>query len=242
MSLILTFFPRFLQVFIPEWPPSPEWPEHLCAKLSRMRQGGCRLNIVIVAEGAIDNTGEAISANQVAEVIRSRLHFDTRVTVLGHVQRGGSPSAFDRLLGCRMGAEAVVALMQMSPTSSPCVISIDGSQIVRVPLMQCVERTQQVQRAMGERRWVDAVKLRGRSFESNLVTYRLLAKIKQPEEKEHIAGSRQFTLAVMTIGAPAGGMNAAVRSFVRMGLCHRCRVFAISGRNRIPSEGGVEIN
>lgn len=42
---------------------------------------------------------------QVSSIVKTTLGFDTRVTVLGHVQRGGSPSAFDRLLGCRMGAE-----------------------------------------------------------------------------------------------------------------------------------------
>lgn len=78
------------------------------------------------------------------DVVKEKLHYDTRVTVLGHVQRGGSPSAFDRLLGCRMGAEAVLALMEMTPTSEPCVVSIDGNAIVRVPLMQCVHRTQAV--------------------------------------------------------------------------------------------------
>lgn len=77
-------------------------------------------------------------------MVKNTLQYDTRVTVLGHVQRGGSPSAFDRLLGCRMGAEAVLALMEMTPESEPCVVSIDGNQMVRVPLMQCVERTQAV--------------------------------------------------------------------------------------------------
>lgn len=80
-------------------------------------------------------------------VVKSTLHYDTRVTVLGHVQRGGSPSAFDRLLGCRMGAEAVLALMEMTPESEPCVVSIDGNLMVRVPLMQCVLRTQAVRSA-----------------------------------------------------------------------------------------------
>lgn len=65
---------------------------------------------------------------------------DTRITVLGHVQRGGSPSAFDRILGSRMGAEAVLALLEATPDSQACVVSLDGNQAVRVPLMQCVER------------------------------------------------------------------------------------------------------
>lgn len=81
---------------------------------------------------------------QVRSVIKSTLHYDTRVTVLGHVQRGGMPSAFDRLLGCRMGAEAVLALMEMTPASQPCVISIDGNLMCRVPLMESVKRTQAV--------------------------------------------------------------------------------------------------
>jgi 6-phosphofructokinase 1 len=80
----------------------------------------------------------------VKTAIKTKLNYDTSVTVLGHVQRGGRPSAFDRLLGTRMGAEAVIALTEMTDQSQPCVISIDGNQIVRVPLMQCVERTQAV--------------------------------------------------------------------------------------------------
>lgn len=78
------------------------------------------------------------------KVVKEKLHYDTRTTVLGHVQRGGNPSAFDRLLGCRMGAEATLALMEMTNESEPCVISIDGNLMVRVPLMDCVNRTQAV--------------------------------------------------------------------------------------------------
>lgn len=90
-------------------------------------------------------------------VITEKLKYDTRITVLGHVQRGGNPSAFDRLLGTRMGAEAVLALLEMRPESHPVVISTDGNQMVRVPLMQCVERTKEVQKAMDEKDWDRAV-------------------------------------------------------------------------------------
>ena len=54
----------------------------------------------------------------------------------------GAPSAFDRILGCRMGAEAVLALMDATPYTEPCVVSLDGSVAVRVPLMKCVQKTQ----------------------------------------------------------------------------------------------------
>nr|QID05234.1 phosphofructokinase [Neocaridina davidi] len=199
-------------MFIPEFPPDHNWEERLCEKLESERSMGQRLNIIIVAEGAIDREGEAITAEGVRKVIADNLGFDTRITVLGHVQRGGSPSAFDRLLGCRMGAEAVLALMEATQETEPCVISLDGNQAVRVPLMGCVLKTQAVAQAMKDRNWDQAVQMRGRSFARNLETYKMLTRLKPPKPVE---GKGGFNLGVMHIGAPACGMNAALRSFVR---------------------------
>ena len=92
--------------------------------------------------------------------------------MLGHVQRGGAPSAFDRILGCRMGSEAVMALMDAKPDSDPIVVSLKGNSAVRVDLMECVKKTQAVAQAMADRKWDLAVELRGKSFQNNLNTYR----------------------------------------------------------------------
>ncbi|KAM7344350.1 ATP-dependent 6-phosphofructokinase isoform 2-T2 [Cochliomyia hominivorax] len=197
-------------VFCPESPPPNDWPEKLCDKLIQERSAGQRLNIIIVAEGAIDRDGKPISAEDIKKVVVDKLQQDTRITVLGHVQRGGNPSAFDRVLGCRMGAEATLALMEAKDDTVPVVVSLDGNQAVRVPLMECVERTQAVAKAMSEKNWELAVKLRGRSFERNLETYKMLTRLKPPKHE-----GQGYRLAVMHIGAPACGMNAAVRSFVR---------------------------
>ena len=116
-----------------------------------------------------------MTAEQIKKVIVDNLKQDTRITVLGHVQRGGSPSAFDRILGCRMGAEAVLALLDPS-SNEPCVVSLDGNQAVRVPLMQCVQKTKDVADCMTKKEWDEAVKKRGRSFERNLVTYKMLTR------------------------------------------------------------------
>ena len=107
-------------VFVPEWPPEEDWPEKICKKLELEREAGQRLNIIIVAEGAIDRQGRPITADNVKKVIVDKLEIDTRVTVLGHVQRGGAPSAFDRILGCRMGAESVMALVEAQPDTDMC--------------------------------------------------------------------------------------------------------------------------
>lgn len=80
-----------------------------------------------------------------------------------------------------MGAEAVMALMEATEDSVPVVVSLDGNQAIRVPLMECVERTQAVAKAMAERKFELAVELRGRSFARNLETYKMLTRLKPPK-------------------------------------------------------------
>lgn len=229
-------------VFIPEWPPEKDWPDTLCKKLKQERDLGQRLNIIIIAEGALDRQGNPITAEQIRQVVMENLKQDSRITVLGHVQRGGSPSAFDRVLGCRMGAEAVLALFEATPESEACVVSLDGNQAVRVPLMECVQKTKEVAKCMSESRWEEAVKLRGRSFERNLQTYRMLTRLRPPKSAFDSLGhgTGGYTLAVMHVGAPCCGMNAAVRSFVRNCLFRGDVVYGIHDGIEGLIEGNVQ--
>jgi 6-phosphofructokinase 1 len=61
-----------------------------------------------------------------------------------------------------MGAEAVMALMEATPETEPCVVSLDGNQAVRLPLMECVQKTKAVTKAMDNKDWENAVQLRGK--------------------------------------------------------------------------------
>uniref|UniRef100_A0A8B9SGQ5 Phosphofructokinase, liver type n=1 Tax=Anas platyrhynchos TaxID=8839 RepID=A0A8B9SGQ5_ANAPL len=126
-------------LFIPESPPEDGWEDMMCERLGETRSRGSRLNIIIIAEGAIDRNGKPITSNYVKDLVVQRLGFDTRVTVLGHVQRGGTPSAFDRVLSSKMGMEAVMALLEATPDTPACVVSLSGNQSVRLPLMECVQ-------------------------------------------------------------------------------------------------------
>ncbi|XP_053876967.1 ATP-dependent 6-phosphofructokinase, platelet type isoform X1 [Malaclemys terrapin pileata] len=216
-------------VFIPEYPPEEGWEDQMCVKLSENRARKKRLNIIIVAEGAIDSHNKSITSEKVKDLVVQQLGFDTRVTILGHVQRGGTPSAFDRILASRMGVEAVLALLEATADTPACVVSLSGNQAVRLPLMECVQMTQEVQKAMDERKFCEAVRLRGRSFENNLNTYKLLSHRKPDTElpKDHLSCSTNFNVAVLNVGAPAAGMNAAVRSAVRVGITEGHTMFAV---------------
>ncbi|XP_039382254.1 ATP-dependent 6-phosphofructokinase, platelet type isoform X9 [Mauremys reevesii] len=210
-------------VFIPEYPPEEGWEDQMCVKLSENRARKKRLNIIIVAEGAIDSHNKPITSEKVKDLVVQQLGFDTRVTILGHVQRGGTPSAFDRILASRMGVEAVLALLEATPDTPACVVSLSGNQAVRLPLMECVQMTQEVQKAMDERKFCEAVRLRGRSFENNLNTYKLLSHRKPDTELP----KTNFNVAVLNVGAPAAGMNAAVRSAIRVGITEGHNMFAV---------------
>ncbi|XP_077435795.1 ATP-dependent 6-phosphofructokinase, liver type isoform X1 [Vanacampus margaritifer] len=208
-------------LFIPEAPPKDGWEDRMCDRLEASRLKGSRLNIIIVAEGAIDMHGKPISSTHLKDLVVKRLGYDTRVTVLGHVQRGGTPSAFDRILSSKLGVEAVVALIEASPDTPACAIGLSGNKAVRLPLMECVEMTKLVQTAMNEKRFDEAVKLRGGSFENNLNIYKLLAFQKPAQLKSN------FSLGILNVGAPAAGMNAAVRSAVRLAIAHGHKVYAV---------------
>ncbi|XP_065150795.2 ATP-dependent 6-phosphofructokinase, platelet type isoform X3 [Paramisgurnus dabryanus] len=226
-------------VLIPEMPPEDGWEEKMCQKLSAKRAGMKRLNIIIVAEGAIDRKNKPITSEHVKDLVVRCLGFDTRVTILGHVQRGGTPSAFDRILASRMGVEAVLALLETTANTPACVVSLCGNQSVRLPLMECVQMTQEVQKAMDEKRFEDAVQLRGRSFQNNLKTYKLLAHRKPASELP----VSNFNVAVLNVGAPAAGMNAAVRSAVRVGISEGHKMFAVNDGFEGFSKGQIkEVN
>ena len=70
---------------------------------------GKRKSIVIVAEGALDRNLKPIKPEFVKQILVDRLGLDTRVTTLGHTQRGGKPCAFDRVLVSRFFAPACPA-------------------------------------------------------------------------------------------------------------------------------------
>jgi len=90
-------------ILVPEVPTDLE---HLCAIIEQGRERGKTSFIIVVAEG--DDAGGAVT---VGEDVRSRTGLDYRVSILGHVQRGGPPTAADRALGSRMGRAAVDAVV-----------------------------------------------------------------------------------------------------------------------------------
>jgi 6-phosphofructokinase 1 len=203
-------------VLIPENPPDvDDWRERMFQQLKAGRKAGRRDSIVVMAEGAQDRHGNYIGSTEVAETLEKGLDEEVRVTVLGHVQRGGAPSAFDRNLGTLLGHAAVETLLASTPQSEPQLIGLRGNRITVSPLMDCVEKTRAVAKAIQDHDYEAAMNLRGTSFNEIFQTFRtMLRALPHPPQ----SGKKRLRLAVLHSGSPAPGMNAAVRAAVRIGI------------------------
>ncbi len=117
------------------------------------RSKGARFSIICVAEGATPKDGERVVKEKdekrtdpvrlggigdlVARKIQEETKLETRVTVLGHLQRGGSPTAFDRILGTKFGA---LALRAAANGEFGCMVSLRGRDVVTVALADAIRR------------------------------------------------------------------------------------------------------
>ena len=138
----------------------PEKPfdiEEVCRLVGRRRSRGRYFSIVVVAEGAIPKEGtmETVGGEtdafghvrlggigvQLEKEIEARTGFETRATILGHVQRGGTPTAFDRVLATRLGIAAVDAAHAGAWGN---MASLRGQKIEMVPLAEAVKELRTV--------------------------------------------------------------------------------------------------
>ncbi len=138
----------------------PEIPfelEKICTSIKERRDRGGNFSIIVAAEGAFPAGGNRVVAEGaterytierlggvgqfVAKQIEKCLDMDVRVTVLGHLQRGGSPTTFDRALGSRFGVRAVELVEQADFGK---MVALQGRKIVAVPIADATRELKQV--------------------------------------------------------------------------------------------------
>jgi 6-phosphofructokinase 1 len=105
------------------------------------------------------------------------LALDTRITVLGHVQRGGTAVAYDRMLATLQGVEAVNAVLEATPETETCFIAITENKITRKPLMAAVQETQSVAKAIESQDFDKAMSLRDTEFSDQYKSYMLTTTV-----------------------------------------------------------------
>ena len=203
-------------VLIPESPPdTDDWESEMVNSLLAGRQEGRRHSIVIVAEGARDRQGNPIKSEHVRDVLQERFGEDTRLTILGHVQRGGAPSAFDRWHSTILGSAAVDQLLEATSDTEPKLIGLRQNAAISSPLMECIAKTKQVAQAIADKDYDQAMDLRGGSFAESFNIFRTTTRA---SPQTPVQGHKRLRFAILHAGGPAPGMNTAVRVAVRLAV------------------------
>lgn len=212
-------------VFIPERPQDHDWRQDMSVVVRRVsasaivfiphrvsadfpspkhRKMGKRKTIVIVAEGARDKDGNKISPEEIRDLLADKteggLGLDTRITTLGHVQRGGTAVAYDRMLATLQGVEAVKTVIEATPETETCFVAINETKIVRKPLMQAVQETKELAAAVEAKDFEKAMALRDAEFadqyQSFLTTTNVFAGDRKVPERNVSYARRQPTLGL----------------------------------------------
>ena len=210
--------------FIPESPPPAGWEKKLAKHLHVAHKAGRRDSIVIVAEGARDMHGNPISSSYVKEALDKHLGVECRITILGHVQRGGTPSGFDRYLGTVSGVEAVRELMKEDKDGESKIIVMRDNRIKSVSLCESVAKTHAIADAINNLDFQKAMELRGRGWE---IMNSVLETLSMPGTSIQKPAKNRKTLGLITCGWPAPGMNNALRTAVRLGMERGYRMVGI---------------
>ncbi|QLG70761.1 hypothetical protein HG535_0A07030 [Zygotorulaspora mrakii] len=213
-------------ILIPEKPSSSrEWQEQMCDIVSKHRKRGKRTTIVIVAEGAISNDLTPISPADVHKVLVEKLGLDTRITTLGHVQRGGTAVAYDRILASLQGVEAVNAVLDTTPDTPSPLIAINENKITRKSLVDSVRLTKSVAEAIHSKDFKKAMSLRDTEFIEHLNNFMAINSADHNEPK--LPSDKRLKIAIVNVGAPAGGINSAVYSMATYCMSQGHKPYAI---------------
>lgn len=108
--------------------------DQLAAMINKRRENGKLHDIILVAEGVG-------SATDIAKELEGKVKSEMRVTILGHIQRGGAPSAFDRIISTKMGAFAVEKLIE---GESGIMVGIESNKVVTHPISYAWEQKKSI--------------------------------------------------------------------------------------------------
>ena len=214
-------------VFTPEDPARDGWEDEMVERLKEGRAAGRRESIIIVAEGATDRAGNPISSQDIADAFKERTGEDARITILGHVQRGGVPSAYDRWMSTLLGFAAVQEILNPADPDVATILGVRHNRVTRIPLMEAVHQTRGVKDLIKAGDFAAAQAARGRSFTVMVGINQLLST--PPTLAENPPSGSAKRVAIIHAGGLAPGMNTAARAAVRLGIAKGWTMLGIDG-------------
>ncbi|UDQ97171.1 6-phosphofructokinase [Lentisphaerota bacterium WC36G] len=209
-------------VLIPENPPAEGWEDDMCELIQNNNMLGRNHSIIIVAEGALDQNGDRITSQYIKDVLSEKINCDARITILGHVQRGGSPSAFDRYMSTVLGYKAVNIFHDKSDNieAEPKIVGLKNNRLNVFPLADAVKQTKAIPETLKKRDFSSVMALRGGHFEDMYEIFKIFSRALPHKDTTipKLVNDSKKNIAVINCGWSASGMNTAVKTALRLAI------------------------
>lgn len=193
-------------VFLPESPHS-DWRKSMIKSISTARDKGKIGSFIIVSEGAMDISGNLIKTNEIRKEIENELHMECRILQLGHIQRGGRPSAYDKILSTIWGCRAVEQMLG-DENDDPLMMRLLDGKYSSVCLLKVLADNEKIAELQKKSKYEEVLRMRGIMFNRALVISNQLRKPLLQIQKNKVIG-------ILHDGCRRGGMNVALYAIVK---------------------------
>lgn len=193
-------------VFIPE-SPTNNWREEMVNSIKEARSKGKKGIFVIVSEGAIDESRNKIGSQEVVDHLLEKTDIDVRLLKLGHLQRGGAPSAFDRISGTLLAIKATEYLLS-GPEKEAVLVSLQSAVYTYTPLKDFFEAKAKISEYQEKGDFKKILEERDAYFKRSFSLHEQLRDKKLNSKVDKKIG-------ILHCGGRAGGMNTTLNAVVR---------------------------
>lgn len=193
-------------VFIPE-APNNNWKEDMISSIQEVRSKGKKGIFVIVSEGAIDENKNKITSQEIVNHLITKTSVEVKLLKLGHLQRGGAPSAFDRISGTLLAIKATEYLLS-GPEKDPVLVSCQSGSFQFTPLDDFFNSKARIVKYQENGEFP---KIMG---ERDVYFKRALALYEQLRHKK-LSTNVKKKIGILHCGGRAGGMNTTLNAVVR---------------------------
>lgn len=193
-------------IFTPE-APHENWKDKMIEAVRAAKEEGKIGSFIVVSEGALDINGNKIEAAEVRKEIEDRLGIECRVMKLGHIQRGGRPSAYDRILSTILGCKAVERMLG-DTDDEPLMMTLRNGEYSSISLLKVLDENENMGMIQKKMEFDRILEMRGKLFNR---AYKITEQLRTPTQ----IVPRNRVIGVVHEGGRSGGMNVALNAIVR---------------------------
>lgn len=206
IALMSSFATGADYVMLPEV-PAQDWQSDMIEEIKRSRTRGKKGIFVIVSEGAVDRANKIIDSKEVVDFIIKSTQAEVKLLKLGHLQRGGPPSAYDKITGTMLGIKALERLL-CSKDVEPSLVCVSDGEYRFVSLKKVFEADNLIKKYQAEGNFNKVLEMRGSFFQRAFLLNEQLIN-------QRLTASTTKKIGILHSGKRAGGMNSALHAVVR---------------------------